>query len=112
MIETKNPETLFLDIWENLNKSIEAIDNGGKLDMISLDNKVRNFCVIVTKLPAPEAKLYSSKIDKITKYLEQIVQQLTAKKDSVKGEIDMVTQRQRAILAYEAANFHNIKNKK
>jgi hypothetical protein len=103
-----DPEILFQDIWNDLETSMSAMENGGNIDMASLDNKVRNFCAIVKTLPAKDAKLYQAKMEQIINYLTELVTKLTKAKDALSVEIDMADQRQRAHMAYGNARLYTV----
>lgn len=106
MSEIMPTETLFQEIWNDLNASMSALENGGSIDMASLDNKVRYFCQTVTGLAPEEAKKYQEKMQAIITHLSELVTKLTERKEAVNGEIDMVDQRHRARMAYGNSSLY------
>jgi hypothetical protein len=111
MINTPTtPDILFKRIWQDLDSSMDALENGGNIDMATLDSKVRSFCDIVTKLPGAEAQLYNDKIADIIAHLTIIVNKLTERKQAVGEQIDGTNQRNRAATAYGATMLQNIKS--
>jgi hypothetical protein len=110
MSEIIDPETLFQDIWSDLDNSMSALENGGNVDMASLDTKVRHFCKIVTGLEPIEAKIYRPKMEQIINHLNTLVDSLMIRKETLNIEIDMVDQRQRAQMAYGNSRLYSETN--
>jgi len=106
------PEKLYKFIWGELEASMDALDNGGEVNMANLDRNVRDFCNIVTKLPPQEAKKYDEKIDSIVQYLTNIVNKLTERKIDIGEQINYSNYRKKAQSAYGAAMMHNINEAK
>ncbi len=107
METTDNPDIMLKSIWDNLHGSMAALDNGGSVDMTTIDIQVRSFCEKITKLPPLQAKSYNEKLTDIIGYLNNIVEKLSQHKNQVEDEITMLNQRHKAHNAYGASNLTN-----
>jgi hypothetical protein len=106
---TPNPDQIFAEIWNDLDKSMDALENGGEIDMSSLDDKVRAFCQTITTLPPLQALAYKDKLPQIIEYLTNLVNIMTEKREAIRCEIDETSQRKRAHLAYGSSSMY-VKN--
>lgn len=99
------PDALFKTIQADLEHALHTFENGGKIDMASLDKKVREFCGMVTALPAAQAKQFEPKMHLIIEELTKVVSKLHGQRDEISEQLDSLNQRQRATNAYGQANI-------
>lgn len=102
-----NPEILLQQIWDNLHKAMQALENGNQVDMASIDSQVRSFCEIIIRQQPDEAQKSQVKLNEIISYLNNIVEKLTLQKEQVEEQIISINQRQRAFNAYGNSNTNN-----
>lgn len=107
---TQNPDQIFKEIWSDLDKSMYALEHGGEIDMPSIDDKVREFCQIITTLPPLQAIQYKDKLPQIIDYLTNLVNIMTERKEAIRYQIDDTSQRKRAHLAYSSSSMYSKKN--
>ena len=104
MGKAQDAEILLKNIWKDLENSMSALENGGDVDMASLDKKVRHFCEEIKTLSTDEIKSYNNSLSEIISYLNGIVEKLNAKKNAMREEIEITNHRQRAYKAYGNAS--------
>jgi hypothetical protein len=97
------PDKLYKFIWGELEASVNALENGGEVNMANLDKNVRIFCEMVTKLPPQEARKYDEKIQNIVSELSSLVDRLTERKLDIGEQISNINTRRKAQTAYGSA---------
>lgn len=95
------------EIWQALDGAMYNMENGGPIDMASIDKKVRDFCSDIAKLPADEARQYKAKLPDIIEHLNKIVDKLNNQKTAMEKEFDGLSNRHRAHAAYGSVTKRN-----
>ena len=94
------PDQMLKEILESMDANIRAFENGGDVDMLSFDDKVRKFCAVLSGLPKFEAKKYEGSLKVVIERLSQLIPKIEAKRDELEDKITSLNKRNLAYNAY------------
>lgn len=104
-----NAENLLKDFWKHIDNSLECLDTGAPLDMVTLESKARQICDIISALPPENASQYKPQLEELITYLTGVQEKLEAQKSDTIDEVHNLNTMKMAQSAYRGASHLNKK---